>query len=503
MSHVAFRPRGERFELDTDYVVVGSGAGGGAVASGLARGGAKVAVVEAGPWRDPTDYPNSMYGTFRDMMDDFGTMVTRGRAIWPVVQGRVVGGTTVINSAIIVRTPGDVFKMWQDDLGFGGDALAEAVWAHQDALDEEIVVTTVPREIEGLHNQLARKGAQAVGIHDHDMRRSVKDCLGSGRCLQGCKSERKQSTNLFMIPEVLVRGGDVLSNAPVKKVVFEGRKAIGVEGRFIHPVTRKAGAKFFVRARKAVVMAASATYSPAILLRSGVKSKALGEGFMAHPGTGVFGCYEQTVQMDVGATQGWSSMKLRESRGFKLETLSLPFELLSSRLAGGGRQLIERALAYPHITLWVMAVRAEARGRVRAGFGGKPVVSYTFTKRDMMRAREAMHLIARMHFEAGAKSVIPAIYGLPYSLGPDQVDLIKEASLDPRAWVLILSHLFGGCGMGADPARSVCDPQGRVHGYENLVVADAAAIPTTIGVNPQLTIMALARLRADELLARG
>ena len=83
---------------------------------------------------------------------------------------------------------------------------------------------------------------------------------------------------------------------------------------------------------------------------------------------------------------------------------------------------------------------------------------------------------------------------------PDQIDQLKDAPLDPRAYVAILSHLFGGCNMGKDPARSVCDGDGRVHGYSGLFIADASAIPTNLGVNPQHTIMALARLWAQRAL---
>jgi choline dehydrogenase-like flavoprotein len=89
---------------------------------------------------------------------------------------------------------------------------------------------------------------------------------------------------------------------------------------------------------------------------------------------------------------------------------------------------------------------------------------------------------------------------MPYSLGPDAIDLIQDATLDPRAWTSILSHLFGGCVMGADPQHAVCGPNGRVFGYKRLIISDASAIPTTLGVNPQHTIMALSRMRAHELL---
>ena len=109
MSHTSFQPRGAPVSLDADYVVIGSGAGGATAAVTLARGGARVVVVEAGPWRDPADYPSSVYGAMRDMIDAWGSNFTRGRAYWPIVQGSLVGGSTVINSAIAVRTPADIF----------------------------------------------------------------------------------------------------------------------------------------------------------------------------------------------------------------------------------------------------------------------------------------------------------------------------------------------------------------------------------------------------------
>ena len=108
-----------------------------------------------------------------------------------------------------------------------------------------------------------------------------------------------------------------------------------------------------------------------------------------------------------------------------------------------------------------------------------------------------------MHFAAGARAVIPAVHGLPYALGPDQLPVLQAAPLDPRAYVAILSHLFGGCVMGRDARDAVCDGRGRVHGTEGLYIADASAIPTGLGVNPQHTIMALARLWAEQMLDRA
>lgn len=498
MSHVSFREAG--YELDVDYVVVGSGAGGATAANTLARGGATVALVEAGPWRDPSDYPSSTYGAMRDLFDDWGVGIAQGRALWPIVQASCVGGTTVINSAICVRTPEDVMVGWERDLGVGSKAFRDAIWRHQDALERELSAEVVPKAAMGRSNELALVGAKAVGYESHAMTRYAKGCVGAGQCLQGCTKLKKQSLNLQFVPEVMERGGVVLSCAPVEMVLVEGRRAVGVTGRFREPVTRRSGGRFTVRARKGVVVAASVTRTAPLLMASGVKHRLLGEGFRAHPGTGVFGVYDDPVDQNVGATQGWASVQYRVEPGMKLETLAIPPEMVASRLAGAGRELVARMAEYRHMAMWVVAVRAEAVGRVKRGLFGEVSVKYGFGDRDVDRLRKGLALLAKSHFAAGAKKVVPGIFGLPYEIGPDQTDLIAEGPLDPRAYVVISSHLFGGTVMNADPALGVCDARGRVHGYEGLVVADASVIPTTLGVNPQHTIMALARTFAESML---
>lgn len=500
MSHIAFQPKRSPFELEVDYVVVGSGAGGAMAAVTLARGGAKVAIVEAGAWREPDDYPSSCYGAMRDLFDDWGSQVAVGRALWPVVQARTVGGTTVINSAICVRTPGDIFEQWQSEFGVAQDGFADSVWAWQDILEDELTVQEVPKPARGHSNRLAMLGANAAGYDSHVMQRYVKNCQGTGQCLQGCKKEKKQSTNLNYIPEVMRRGGHVLSCAPVRTVRFENQRAIGVQGHFVHPATKKKGADFFVRATKAVIVAASVTHSPILLMRSGLKHRALGHGFRSHPGTGVFGVYDDPVDMNVGATQGWASTAFRKDPGLKLETLAIPPEMVASRLAGGGVELMNRLSEYRHIAMWCHAIRAETVGTVKPGLFGKPSVKYSFVKNDMERMRKGIHLVAKTHVAAGAREVIPGIHGMPYKLPADKIDSLLDAPMDPRAYVAVLSHLFGGCVMGADPETSVVDGQGKVHGYEGLYVADASVLPSTLGVNPQHTIMGVAGHFATLLL---
>jgi choline dehydrogenase-like flavoprotein len=488
-------------DLEADFVVVGSGAGGAAAAVVLARAGYRVAIVEAGPWRAPEDYPWTTSGAMRDLFADWGALVTRSPALWPIVQASCVGGTTVINSAIVVRTPGDCFERWEREYGIDGDAMERRVGEHQDRLERELCAEVVPPDARGLSNTLAMDAADALGWDSHYMVRYARGCEGAGQCLQGCRKGHKQSTNINYVPEVLERGGYVLSCAPVARIDFEGARAVGVSGRFKDPKSHRSGSRFRVRARRAVFVAASATHTPLLLAKSGVKSRALGSLFRAHPGTGIFGVYDDPVDQNIGATQGWTTMTFRDDPGLKLETLSIPAEMVAGRLPGGGRELVRRFREYRHVAMWVAAVRAESSGTVTAGLFGEPVVRYMLDEPDMRRFRKGLAMVARMHFAAGAREVIPGIYGLPYKLGPDEVDLIEEGPLDPRRYIAILSHLFGGCPMSADPHQGVVDEHGKVHGREGLYVADASAIPTTIGVNPQHTIMALASMFAERLVA--
>lgn len=497
MSHLAFSETD--VEAEADVIVVGSGAGGASIAVHLARAGVRVLVVEAGAWRSGSDLPSSAYGSMRDLLDNWASNLTMGRAGWPIVQARTVGGTTVINSAICVRTPADVFARWQAETGVGG-GLADRVWAHQDVLERELSVQEVPAGAFGRSNTLATEAATALGWHDHAMRRYVAGCAGSGQCIQGCRALRKQSVDVVFLPEVRARSGVVWSNAPVDQVIFERGRAVGVRGRFRDPTGRRGG-RFVARAPR-VVVAASATHGPALLRRSGLRG-AVGSGFRAHPGSGVIGLYDDPVDMNTGATQGWASMVMRDTPGLKLETLALPLDMLASRFPGFGAAWVRQIAQYRYAAHWVHAVRAESVGRVWSGPFGQPVVWYGLDKADMVRMRDGVYAVARLHVAAGARAVMPGVAGVPGVIDRDNVGILADGPLDPRAYTGILSHLFGGAPMGADPRASACGVDGAVHGVEGLFVADASMIPSNLGVNPQHTIMALARCVGDGILARA
>jgi choline dehydrogenase-like flavoprotein len=246
-----------------------------------------------------------------------------------------------------------------------------------------------------------------------------------------------------------------------------------------------------------VLVAASTVQTPGILRRSGVRAAALGRHFQAHPGLALGGQFDRPIDMKFGATQGAQSTHFRDSHRFKLETISMPPELAAARVPGVGHDLLRRLSKLGHTAVWCAQIRAEAEGTVGTSWDGRDKVDYTMNERDMMAVRKAVSTIATLMFDTGAREVWPGIYGLPSVItSADQIRLIDEAPLDPRNYGFVVSHLFGAARMGPDPRTSVCDTGFQVHGVQGLYVVDSSVFPTNLGVNPQHSIMGLARLAA-------
>ena len=244
--------------------------------------------------------------------------------------------------------------------------------------------------------------------------------------------------------------------------------------------------------------------SPNLLRRSGIArdSEALGEHFTAHPGTSVVGVYPEPVRPWNGAAQGYEVLGLRDTLGVKLESINVPPEVAASRLPGVGRRLVGDLNRLNHLALWAVAVRMDAEGSVRPSLLMGDSVRYTPTERDLWRLREGMRKTAELHFLAGATEVLPGVYGMPERLrSVDELGAFDQAPLDPRAYQLVATHLFGTCRAGVDPRTSVVDPRLQVHGVPGLYVMDASVFPSNTGVNPQHSIMAVATVAAERLAA--
>jgi choline dehydrogenase-like flavoprotein len=476
-----------------DFVVVGSGAAGGVAAWTLAEAGWSVIVVEEGPWVRTRQFQLDVNHAFKTLYRWGGTGFVTGRTFLPLLQGMCVGGSTTINSAIAWRLPDDVYDDWASNHGLGSTIHARSLEPCFDRLEDALNVHPVDEDVLGRNSGLMREGMTKLGIEPHTIERYEKGCRGSARCAQGCPNAAKLSTALTCIPWTLSRGGRIFTNARVVRVTSRAGKATGIDA------ITTGGGKLRLMARRGVILAASTIQSPNILRRSGIKSRALGNHFMAHPGVGLGARYDDDVCLHRGATQGMETIHFRRTDGFKLESLALSPELTAVRIPGFGKDLLRRLADFRRIGLWGVQVRAQAVGKVDS-FAGSDRVRYTLLPRDIQAGKKGLKRLGEIAFATGAKEVWPGIHGLPEALrSVDELRRIDEVPDDPRHFMYIATHLFGAARMGPDPRTSVVGLDFCTHDLRNLFVVDSSIFPTNLGVNPQHAIMGIAMLAAQRI----
>lgn len=481
-----------------DYVIVGSGAAGATAARVLADTGRSLAVVEEGPAVETREFSDRVYPSFRRLFRDMGAQTALGRAFIPVLQGRCLGGSTVVNSAIVWRLPEDVWESWSAEHGLGEALPLKDLHENWDEIEKELYVAPTPSEVWGEFNRLMDSARRRRLISAGPTLRNVRGCRGSSRCLTGCPHGAKQSMLVSYLPYAEKKGASLITGAKAERILWEGDRAAGVQGVF-SPSAGKA--RFVLRARRGVLIAASAIQTPILLEDSGISSPHLGEHFQAHPGCAITGLFDQKVGMWSGATQGYDADHHRRDWRFKIETISLPPEIVFARMPGVGRRWLEAIAETPRAAIWAVQMRSCAQGSVRRGLLGTRI-RFDLDRRDLVNLRRGLRFTAELLFAAGAREVLPGIHGLPERLKPGEEWKLETAPPDARCYPMILSHLFGTARMGLRAQEGVVGPDFRVHGTQGLYVIDSSVFPTNTGVNPQHPIMGVAMLAAKRIAER-
>lgn len=491
--------RARAIEESADVVIVGTGAGGATAARVLAAAGLDVVMIEEGPELPLRERRRELLDAMSVAVRDLASLATDGATPIPLLQGRCVGGSTAVNSGIVWRLPEDVRADWCERFGLdalvGGGAIDDVF----DAIEGELGVHETEGPILGGNNALMQRGAEALGLPGRVIHRNAKGCEGNARCLQGCPIGARQSMDVSYVPRAIGDGARLRSSWRVERVVLEGARAVAVRGTVLDPAGGGEAGRFEVRARRAVIVAASAVWTPVLLARSGVRHALLGERFQAHPGAAFVARFEEPVHMGFGASQGYE-VPMRD-RGYKLEALGLPPEMLAARLPGAGEEWARRVRELGHYVQWGAQVRMEALGRVRpALFGGGASVRYEPTARDLAKIHEALVLTGRMMLAAGAAEIHPGVAGVPETIRTDaELDAFARTTLRRDQVHLVASHLFGTACASRDPRTGVVDERLAVHGAEGLYVMDASVFPTNLGVNPQHSIMGVVWRAAERL----
>ncbi|MGZ3420046.1 MAG: FAD-dependent oxidoreductase [Polyangiales bacterium] len=479
-------------ELEAEVVIVGTGAGGAAAAYELAKRGHAVLLLEEGDYHKRSTFRGRAPDMTKLMYREQGLTIAWGNVGVPVFAGRAVGGSTVINSGTCYRTPERVFSRWRAKYGlsdFSSELLDE--WYEQ--VESMLQVTPANPDHTGGVGRVVARGAEKMGWkRAAPLRRNAPDCDGQGICCFGCPTGAKRSTDVSYVPEALKRGAQLLTAAKVEIVEIVADKARGVRGKLAN------GRPFRVRAG-ATVVSGGALMTPLLLRRSGLKHPWIGQNLSIHPATKVLALFDEVVDQSRGIPQAYGIEDF-DDEGIMLEGGSTPFDVTSVGVPFVGRRFMEVMAQFPHLATFGMMVQDVGRGSVRE-LGGRLVIRYDMHPHDLERMQKGVVRLCELFRAAGARKVLPFVAGAQEISSEEGLQRLSQRRARPGDFEVTAFHPLGTARVGTDPRRSVCGPDHQTHEVAGLYVMDGSAIPSSLGVNPQLTIMAMS-LRASEMLSQ-
>lgn len=474
-----------------DVVVVGSGAGGATAARVLAERGLEVIVLEEGDLHDAGDYSSDPLRGLPMLYRDAGLTFSAGRPTIPLPVGRCVGGTTVVNSGTCLRAPEDVLGRWREEFGI---PWATELDEHFEALERDLLVRPVDPATAGRNAALCRAGAEAIGASNGPISRNAGRVECCGACPTGCPLDAKQATHVSELPRAVAAGARVRAGVKVDRVLIERGRAAGVSAR------RAGGGRYDVRSR-AVVLAAGALGTPELLLRQRLANSSgeVGRHLRIHPACWVGARHEDPVRGWEGVMQSWYVDEWQAERDLFLEATLTPLPFGAHWLPGVGEDFKRRLAAYEHLAMIGVHLSERSEGRVTVGRHGATRIGYRLRADDAADLRYGIARAADIHFAAGATEVYPQLGRVAVIAPGEQAQRVERARVRPAALRLEAFHPLGTARMAADPHRSVVGPDGQAHDLPGLHVADASVLPTSLKVNPMITIMACARRIAGGL----
>jgi choline dehydrogenase-like flavoprotein len=490
-------------KLDCDVVIVGSGAGGGAAAGVLATAGLDVVVVESGGYWDDADFDGSEFKALTSYYMA-SPNATHDQSVG-LIAGSCLGGGTVVNYSTAFRTPDEVREEWAD---LGVPAFTSTDYTDSlDAVWERLGVSQEYNEPSSRERKL-QEGCVKLGWHVDAMPRAVRQCAQGrecGYCGLGCRVGAKQSVVKTWLADAQAAGARLIVSAKVARVIVEGGAARGVIARTAD------GHRLEIRAR-AVVAACGALHTPALLRRSGLENENLGNHLRLHPAGVLFGIFDEALKPWEGVMQALYSDQFRDLHGgygVKFETapvhphLMIPF--------GPWRSAAEHFKLMEAITNTApvgVLLRDRDGGEVRVGRDGEPVVRYKLSTFDAGHMRTGVDGAAQLLEAAGARRIFtsharwvcydPGRFGSRERFMADA----DAAGYGPGEIALNSFHIMGSARMGGSPSMSACDPTAQTWDVRDLYVFDGSTFPTASGVNPQISIQAIAHLGARGLAAR-
>ncbi|MGH7491272.1 MAG: GMC family oxidoreductase N-terminal domain-containing protein [bacterium] len=494
--------RGQELRVETleaDVCIMGSGAGGAILAYFLAKDGREVTLVERGKYVEPREFSEDEVDMVGKLYAD-GVFQQTQDFSFTILQGSCVGGSTVVNNAVCFSPPEEVLHKWNDpNIHHAGLSIKE-VYASDAAVRAFLDIQKQNNARLNPSGELFLKGVKkfnATGqrISADVVSANIKECYGCGYCNMGCPYGKKLSmldTALPWAQRDFPGRLHIIAECEVRRLHANGQAIRYVEAK------RPDGSKIHIRA-KTFVLSAGAIGSSYLLLRSKVgKSLPVGKQLSFNMGSYLTAEFDDEVNAHeglqishYGIPQPW--------RGFVYETWWNPPVVQALNMPGWFEDHFLNMRRYNHMMAVGVLVGTSGNARVKRALTGGPDVLYKPEAEDLKKLADGLKTLGDILFKAGAERVMANTAGYDVFEKPEELARLDTITMDPSYITLGTGHPQGGNCISQDPKRGVVGPDFRVHGYDNLYICDASVFPSSLTVNPQLTIMALAHYAASRI----
>lgn len=506
---------------EVDFAIVGTGAGGGTLAYKLAKAGFRVVAFDAGPyWRPLEDFASDEQEQAKLFWTD--ERITGGAdaiELGSNNSGKSVGGSTVHFTMVSLRWRPEWFRS-RSLLGYGEDWPIpwQEMWHYYDEVEEMLQISgpvsypwgpprqRYPKRSHPLNGaaQVLARGCEKMGIPWSSTPLATLSaphgeahaCVYRGFCGVGCSTNAKQSALVTWIPRAIQHGAEIRDLAMVGRIETTGGRATGVR-------YHREGEWRFQRAKQ-VVVAGYSIETPRLLLNSASPdfpdglangNGLVGRYLMVHSNHAVWGEMDEEVRWyksppSLALSEHWNyADEGKDFQGGYCFMSQGPLPMLWAQTVATtrglwGMELRKEMTRYNHMAglkiVGEVEPRAENRVEVASEedqYGLKiPRVTFSYSANDRRLYEHSVEFMRQTLDAAGGR------------------DLWSQGGT---------AHLMGGCRMGDDPERSVTDGYGRTWEVPNLWICDGSVMPTGGGVNPSLTIQALACRTGDQIRELG
>ena len=488
-------------EITADVVIVGSGAAASILANQLVQMGRKVLLVERGGLEQPLSFTEDEVDMVSRLYADGALQLSRDFR-FQVFQGSCVGGSTVVNNAVCFETPDYILHKWIHEMSIGIDR--KRYESSMASIYDLMHITHTPVMTDDKFlNPGGRLFAEACKKMGYDkpqldsVMANINGCLGSGYCNMGCKYGKKLSMLDTILPQTqLAYPGSlqIIANCEVISFNKNGTGIASISGQF------KNGQKITIKG-KTFISSAGAISSSILLLKSNLGITNAGKKLAFNLGTQITAAYNQPVNSYDGLQI--SHFLRTDDRRYVMETWYNPPMFQSTAMPGWFDQHFYNMQQYGNMACTGILVGTASNAEVKQAGLFKRDINYVPTEDDFDSLMDGLQKAAEIYLTGGAERVMPNTFNYyEYKTVKElKENLRKNVKASPDISTGS-GHPQGGNVMSNDAQTGVVDENFKVFGYDNLFVCDASVFPTSLGVNPQVTVMSLAHYAAP-LIAKN